>query len=207
MTTTLRGRWLKAATSCSSSASIAPACRGRRHYRAAAESDSQFQQSAIGLAPFPLPRSSLTSFFWPFFETSAGTVATLPAAALQVHALPLLDRLLVAARPGRGGKLRDAAAPRDLVGGLATADCSLRDELEHDPVGARRALAPLDGQSVSETERRVLAALLRLYGGPDSYYLNFYGPAGSIDTIPFHELLQDGPGAGTRSLRQGRLRR
>ena len=123
MTTTSRGRWPKTATSCSSSASIAPACSGADISTELLQSPVvEFQQSAIGLAPFPLPRSALTSFFWPFFETSAGTVATLPAAALQVHALPLLDRLLSLLEQAGVGNLRRAAAARGLVARLAAAD-------------------------------------------------------------------------------------
>ena len=155
----------------------------------------EFQQSAIALAPFPLPRSALTSFFWPFFQTSAGTVATLPAAALQVHALPLLDPLLSLLEQAGVGNLRDL--PRRVV---SVAESRLlmqriRDELQNDPVGARRALARIAEDASgdrSATASDVLTALIRLYGGPDSYYLNFYGPSGSIDTIPFHELLLDG---------------
>jgi adenylate cyclase len=41
----------------------------------------------------------------------------------------------------------------------------------------------------------VLAALVRLYRDGDTHDLNFFGPAGHIRTIPFHELLA----AGTRA--------
>ena len=54
---------------------------------------TQFQDSALSLAPFPLPRSSPTPVFWPFFDTPSGVVATLPAVGLQIHGLPLLDHL------------------------------------------------------------------------------------------------------------------
>jgi adenylate cyclase len=152
----------------------------------------EFQRSAVSLAPFPLPRSSLTSFFWPFFETSAGTVPTLPAAALQVHGLPLLTRLTM---------LLDHVEARH-VDELPQQVLSVADsqQLMHvfrrklsDPLTATRALEQLapatDGLSTRETA--VLAALLKLYAGPDTYYLNFYGSAGQIETIPFHELLLD----------------
>jgi adenylate cyclase len=55
-------------------------------------------------------------------------------------------------------------------------------------------LALLDGDEttgLSASERRTLSALLKLYAGSRSYYLNFYGPAGSIETIPFNELIDD----------------
>jgi hypothetical protein len=71
---------------------------------------------------------------------------------------------------------------------------------------AARALALLEmGESGDLSGRTpVLTALLKLYAG-GRCYLNFYGPAGTIETIPFHELLQHGGERVTR--RQGRVRR
>lgn len=154
----------------------------------------QLQQSAISLAPFPLPRSTLTSFFWPFFETSAGTVATLPSAALQVHALPVFDRFL-SLLDGAGVNLNELPRHVTSVADSRQVMQVLRRELKNDPLTAKRALARLEAEAagdLSATDTGVLAALLKLYSGPDFYYLNFYGPAGSIETIPFHELLQEG---------------
>jgi len=154
---------------------------------------TQFQQSAISLAPFPLPRSSTTPVFWPFFDTAAGIVPTLPAAALQVHAMASLNRLL--SLLDQSG-IERSGAPASA--GTSAEDSLrltlwLRRELQRNPGVAARALAALDapGYSGPASERRVLAALVRLYTGPDTYYLNFYGPPASIRTIPFHELLRD----------------
>jgi adenylate cyclase len=35
----------------------------------------------------------------------------------------------------------------------------------------------------------LLKAWIRLYEGPDSFYLNFYGPAGTIPTIPYYAIV------------------
>jgi adenylate cyclase len=155
---------------------------------------SQFQQSAVSLAPFPLSRTSSVPVFWPFFETSAGVVPTLPAAALQIHALPVLDRLRSSL--DHAGVRSLHTLPRRVTSAAESRQLMqlLRRELEHNPLAAKRALAGLDAAApgdLSATERRALSALVRLYSGRDTYYLNFYGPAGSITTIPFHELLQD----------------
>ena len=37
---------------------------------------------------------------------------------------------------------------------------------------------------------QLLAALAALYAGPDDYYINFYGPPGTIRTIPYECLLR-----------------
>ena len=126
----------------------------------------QFQQSAVSLAPFPLPSSSsssLTSFFWPFFETATGTVATLPSAALQVHALPVSDRLLLSLGQAGREAHQPIAEARDLC--RRTRDSLmqvLRRELQSDPQAAKRALARLEAgaaSGLSATETAVLSAL------------------------------------------------
>ena len=34
-------------------------------------------------------------------------------------------------------------------------------------------------------------AIDRLHQGPQHYYLNFYGPPGTVTTIPFADLIED----------------
>jgi adenylate cyclase len=156
---------------------------------------TQFQDSALSLAPFPLPRSSPTPVFWPFFDTPSGVVATLPAVGLQIHGLPLLDHLQSALE--QAGVQSAAALPRRVTSpeDMRKLVESLRHELQQKAPVAARVLASLDSQRITAPERRVLSALVRLYSGPDTYYLNFYGPPGSIRTIPFHQLLQSDPGS------------
>jgi adenylate cyclase len=150
--------------------------------------------AAIAVGSFPLPDSATISFFWTFFEATAGKVPTLPAVALQIHGLPVLNPLIALLR--RAGT-RDLA---DLPGRVASVADSqqlmrvLRRELEHNPEIASRALALLDAGgagAVRPPERKLLATLLKLYSGSEKYYLNFYGPPGRIRTIPFHVLMND----------------
>jgi adenylate cyclase len=155
----------------------------------------QLQESAISLAPFPLPRESRTTLFWPFFETSAGVLPTLPAVALQVYALPGLDRFVSLLR--QAGIAQLDALPRRVT---SAADSqllmrSLRRVIVGDRAGAERARVLLEGDGAGDLpsgERQVRSALLGLYCGGDAYYLNFYGPPGTIETVPFHELLKSG---------------
>ena len=39
--------------------------------------------------------------------------------------------------------------------------------------------------------RKLLTALVALYAGPDNYYINFYGPPGTIQTLPYESLLTE----------------
>lgn len=41
-----------------------------------------------------------------------------------------------------------------------------------------------------DTTSQLLVALAALYAGPDSYYINFYGPPGTIRYIPYKSLLK-----------------
>jgi adenylate cyclase len=72
---------------------------------------------------------------------------------------------------------------------------SIRKAFRVDPhLGERMA-----GQSAAtETgSPRLLAALLDAYQGPDSRYLNFYGSAGRVPTIPLHAVLDRDQGVGS----------
>jgi adenylate cyclase len=158
----------------------------------------QFRDAALATAAFPLPEGAAVKYFWTFFDAPARTVPTLPAVALQIQALPDLGRFLSVLRQAGVSNLTDLPAR------VATfRDCRqlmhvLRRELRSHPDAARRALGLLEGgtfDGLTAVERSELAALVRLYGGDDTHYLNFYGPAGRIRTIPFHELLTDSQNA------------
>ncbi len=65
----------------------------------------------------------------------------------------------------------------------------LRKAFGADPgLGATMA-ERLAGRRAKAPGRRLLAALLDAYRGPDSRYLNFYGAAGRVPTIPLHAVL------------------
>ena len=150
----------------------------------------QLRNAALATAAFPLPEGETVRLFWTFVDASAGKVPTLPAVALQIDALPHLERF--------GSLLRQAGIGNltDLPSRVATAAESrqlmtvLRREIGTHPDAARRALDLLDRESAGG-EGRALAALVRLYSAGDTHYLNLYGPPGRIRTIPFHELLTE----------------
>jgi adenylate cyclase len=151
------------------------------------------QKRALSLAPFPLPEGSLTHSFWTFFATSSGEVPTLPAVGLQIQALPVMDRF-VGLLDSAGIKELGLPSPVRSVEDSRRLMDVLRKRLRSNPQAASRALALLEvdeTKGLSASERRTFSALLKLYAGSRSYYLNFYGPAGSIETIPFNELVDE----------------
>ena len=141
-------------------------------------------RNALGSAPFALPTIPFaTGQFWTFGPT--GDLPSLPAVALQAYLLRYYDdfaALLVRARP-------DLRVPRSraaLIGAhdLAAGMRDVRAAFATDPSLAANLRASLDGRR-ADAESKALQALLGLYAGAESRYLNYYGPARTIRTIPF----------------------
>jgi adenylate cyclase len=152
---------------------------------------------SVGAAPFPLPRTSerVSQFF--AFASDLEDRPTLPALALQRLALPVLAdwaRLLASAglMVGQSG---GAAEPAQLASGgdLTAYMQALRRAFVANPGLGARLRASLAQAGADARTERLLAALIALYDGPDSRYLNFYGPVGRIPTISLHRLLAAGP--------------
>ena len=142
---------------------------------------------AVGSAPFPLPKVPVRlSQYWKFTNT-AGGVPTLPVVALQVfgaEAYGDLLRLAARVRPDRVSMLPPAVLD---TGHIEEAVLKLRDVFVSDPTFAQ---AMLEAASTQPTDRpRLLQALIRMYQGSDSEYLNFYGPPRTVRTVPYHEVV------------------
>jgi len=149
-----------------------------------------FERAALATAPFPLPVVPVkVSQFW-VFGRAHGDIATLPAMTLHAYALRAHDafvELLHAVRPG----LAPAVPSRDALlrtGTLTEAAIAIRGLFRDDPALADDLRARL---AAGEPYSELVAALIDMYGGPESRYLNFYGPARVIRTIPYHEVLAD----------------
>lgn len=150
-------------------------------------------QSAKSLATFPLPKIDAAVYeFWAFKE-SIGDAPTLPAAALQVHALKaypawvsLLGQLPLSnpAIPHTVQTIGKAEQMRSLMR-------SFRSVFENDPE-ARDRMSRLLAQSthINNNDQNLLKALLALYAGNPHRLLNFYGPPGTIHTIPYQTVIK-----------------
>ena len=163
---------------------------------------SPIAQSAAALAPFPLPKvPDQVTQYWAF-KSGAGDAPTLPVMAFQVFALEMFDEFLLLL-----GKVDQSLAKESLEGKGSIALTRSLVEAVHQLRGAFLTRPWLsDGIADAISKRRVtwgedprkdriIRSLAHIYQGADSRYLNFYGPPGSIPTIPYYWVLQLGNGS------------
>ncbi|MGH8582989.1 MAG: CHASE2 domain-containing protein [Gammaproteobacteria bacterium] len=146
-------------------------------------------EAAAMLAPFPL--SDLPGDLWQFwvFKPEAGDMLTLPAAALVIYAAPYYARLLTllgeAADSGR--RERRLAALHD-SGDWAGLNRVLRELFRQQPLLAESLLKRVAASEGETPLARGLRALVGMYHGPATRYLNYYGPPRTVKTISYHCL-------------------
>jgi adenylate cyclase len=149
--------------------------------------------AATALGPFPLPKLGQAAFeFWSF-KPSAGGVPTTAAVALQLKALSAYDEWMSMLRQAQAPSLEQLPArsaevkrPADIQRLMLT----LREMFKQDASLHGRVAEVLSRTEGGQT-RELLLALAALYAGPDHYYINFYGPPGTIRTIPYESLLTE----------------
>jgi len=152
-------------------------------------------KSAKGLATFPLPKIDAAVYeFWVFKE-SVGDAPTLPAVALQVHALqvyPAWLSLLEQVAPSERGKLPGSSDNVGKATQVRALMASSRRVFENDALAWERfsELIEQGAQDRTVDEQKLLKALRGLYSGNAHRMLNFYGPPGTIKTIPYQAVIQ-----------------
>jgi adenylate cyclase len=156
-------------------------------------------QAAFATAPFVLPRFPIrVSQYWTF-QTSAGDWPTFPAVAFQLYALPVYQQfaeLLAQVDPAQAAKLPKDAAAEIKARGAARFMRAIREVFEGDPRLAGKMIAELERVGVREaTQHRLLQSLIRMYGGENQRYLNFYGPPRTLRTVPYYQALRLGDNA------------
>ncbi|MBA2352380.1 MAG: adenylate/guanylate cyclase domain-containing protein [Burkholderiales bacterium] len=151
--------------------------------------------AAAAVAPFPLPKvPARVNAYWSFVDSGGDDRPVFPVIAFQIYAAPVyaefLD-LLQRVSPAEAAKLpaftiTDRGIGNGEVLRLAT---SLRELFANDPRIAKQMLRLLQDSGIDAPARRTLTALIHLYDDGDMRYLNYYGPARSIETLPYAEAL------------------
>ncbi len=156
-----------------------------------------FAEASLAQAPFPLPKVPIKlSRYWTF-KPGGGDAPTMPVVAFLAFAVPearLLEERLAGMAAGLPGFHRTPAdpQPRSLVVSIERTRAlfqnrpGLSDQLQASLAQAPAAL--LSGPSGAR-----LRSMLRLFQAEALHYLNFYGPAGTIRTIPYYQLMQAAP--------------
>jgi len=152
----------------------------------------KFKTTAWATAPFVLPTVPLrVGQFWTFGRSSPD-LANLPVVALQAHAVPVYETFIaLLAEVGVGVTMLPSS--RDEIERLRGLDELVRDIRRvflADPTLKRRMLTALADASAAAPARASLRALVEAYAGGDSRYLNYYGPTGTVRTIPYHVVAQ-----------------
>jgi adenylate cyclase len=157
--------------------------------------------AATALAPFALPKLGQAAIqFWTF-KPSLGDMPTTVSVALQLYALPVYERwrqLLEAGGAQRFDELPANAAGIKKAPEVRRVMGIMRQMFLADPGLAERMRSRLDRQAMAGDDPAVplMRALVALYAGARDRYLNFYGPPGTITTVPYSKLVRQGPKEG-----------
>jgi adenylate cyclase len=153
--------------------------------------------SAVALAPFPIPQvPTKVSQYWTF-KTSAGNVPTLPLVVFKIFTLNEYDEFIQLLKMFNSSQIHklpndkeEIIKERRIIEVIQT----LRDIFEDEPQIAERMLEELHNSrllSVDVSKKQVLKSLIMMYQSPKSQYVNFYGPKGTITTVPYYQALND----------------
>jgi adenylate cyclase len=160
-------------------------------------------ETALASSDFPLPKHSDTvRQFWTFNDYTGGR-ATLPVTVFYLyalhHAYDDLVQLLATHDPVLADSL--AALERNFrrPNGVHEIIGRLTEAFKAQPKLVERLSASLRKENFPPRESAILAALLGLYEFDNSVYLNHYGPAQTIPTISYYEIIRS-EGSGDRAL-------
>ena len=153
-------------------------------------------ESALALAPFPLPKVPVrVNQAWTF-KNSMGSIPTLPVVALQSGALKRNKRFFTCLEQ-TFPKHFDATAPMSQLAentGLVEAMRQIRLQLGQSPsVPSGISLLSESCSVMSTADMLFLQAMIKAYGGDSHVYVNFYGPPSTLPTIPMHRVVLADP--------------
>jgi adenylate cyclase len=145
-------------------------------------------ETAAAIAPFPLPKiPARVDRFWTFH--GIGGAPTVPSMVLQLAARDIASQWveLLAAEPDLPSFDKEDWTGKNVTAAMQKLHAALRARLD----AADRLRARLQSAHWNDADKRRLLALIDLYAGEDTRYLNLRGPAGSIRNISYAALLSD----------------
>lgn len=158
-----------------------------------------FQDAALSSSPFPLAKTSSTiKTFWTF-KRSAGDIPTFPVTVFQYflfkqhfldikHLLQQLDPSISKSLPESFPALQQAGQT-DQLQSCDQIIAAVTHAIIQTPETLAKFRHLLTQSSLTPESQVILESWLDLLQGSENLYLNHYGRAGSIFTIPFYQVL------------------
>jgi adenylate cyclase len=153
-------------------------------------------EASRGLGPFPLPKYEASVYeFW-VFKSSAQEAPTMPAVGFQLYALKSYNqfrRLLNNSGIAKFIELPESVSDISSANDLRKLMTGIRKILSEEPALANNLILELGKPWVRDESietQHLLKSLVGMYIGSNERYLNFYGPPGSIKTIPYHAVIK-----------------
>jgi adenylate cyclase len=163
-------------------------------------------QAAFATAPFVLPRFPIRINQYWAFQTSAGDWPTFPVVTFQLYTLSVYQQfvgLLEKVSPAHVGRLPKVAASGFKARGAARFIRDLREIFESDPTLTEKMITELERSNLPAIDRdkyKLLKSLIRMYGGENYRYLNYYGPPRTVMTLPYYQALRLGENSSRKSM-------
>ncbi len=171
--------------------------KGMLHIESVVPPAEQLAKATAGVAPFPLPKvPDRLNQFW-LFKTAAGSAPSLPLLAFHIFAVKEYEAfagLLWQLHPDRFKHLQQGYHPLMEGDGIVDFITAGRAVFEEFPETAYDMLEELEKEETFPgltKKAGLIKALIGAYSRPDSLYLNFYGPPGTIPTVPLHRFFSE----------------
>ena len=158
-----------------------------------------FSGPAAGYGPFPLPKVPLrVSQVW-LFKGEDEPMPTMPVVAFQVWSLPVYPEfisLLAEANKDLSQALPLTRKEVDALENINLLIAKIRKLFKRHPQLSDSLKSALEASTGSAADKKTLRAMINLYAGEASRYINFYGPAGTLPTTSYGDVLVDHNAAG-----------
>lgn len=155
--------------------------------------------AAVAQAPFPLPKIPIYLTQYWTFKAGAGDLPTLPVVVFHVYAKEAYKefiRLLTRLYPVCAAAIPAPEGAYYTVDQMLNLTAVLRRIFSQQPYLAGRMRDALDRETHATSENRVgrqIKSLIALYEPHSGRYLNLYGPATTIRTISYYQLIGPPP--------------
>jgi adenylate cyclase len=149
--------------------------------------------NALATASFPLPRMpARVDQCWSF---KLGNTPTLPVVALQIYGMDVYDVFASAIKTmnvSRSGKLPGDRKSLLGQGRAQLAVRELRDQFQEFPAleqSVLHSMSNLPDVAGDPKKASLVRSLIDMYTGNESRFINYYGPARTITTIPYYKVI------------------